>query len=139
MIKYKYMTIDEFIEKLSEYKNSDTVFNMYRGNSVAAKKCRKNLKEYLEKIEPENIMRVECERDDPFYDTSLSGWEMKVKLRVHGWDSVATIKGPDSHWYKKILGMVEKSNDFEHKSIENYSKEEGFWYGRFSYTRKKNN
>ena len=95
--------------------------------------------EYLEKIKPENIMRVDCKRDDPFYDTSFSGWEMKVYLKVHGWDSVATIVGPNSSWYKKILGMVEKSDDFEHKSIEDYSEEEGFWYGQFSYTRKKNN
>lgn len=43
------MSIDDFIEKLAEYKSSDTVFNMYYGNFVAAKNCRKNLKEYLEK------------------------------------------------------------------------------------------
>ena len=52
------VTIDEFIEKLTEYKSSNTVFNMYRGNSVAAKKCRENLKKYLEKHKDTQILLV---------------------------------------------------------------------------------
>ena len=52
------MTIDEFIQELSEFKGSDTVFNMYRGNSEHAKKCRENLKEYLEKRKNAQILLV---------------------------------------------------------------------------------
>lgn len=52
------MTIDEFIDKLTEYESSDTVFNMYRGDSAAAKKCRENLKEYLEKHKNTQILLV---------------------------------------------------------------------------------
>ena len=91
--------------------------------------------EYLDKVRPEYITRVVCERDDPYYDTSASIWTMKVYLKVHGWNAMATIEDT-SPWYKKILGVVEKSDDFVHKSIGDYSEEEGFWYGRFSYTRK---
>ena len=53
------MSIDEFIEKLTEYEGSDTVFNMYRGNSVSAKKCRENLKNYLEKHGDTQILLVD--------------------------------------------------------------------------------
>lgn len=52
------MTIDEFIEKLSRYENSDKVFNMYSGDTLAAKKCRENLKNYLEKHENAQILLV---------------------------------------------------------------------------------
>ena len=52
------MEIDEFIEKLSEYKSSDTVHNMYYGNSDAAKKCRENLKQYLEQHKNSQILLV---------------------------------------------------------------------------------
>ena len=56
---YNYsVTIDEFIEKLSEFESSDTVYNMYHGDSMAAKKCRKNLKEYLEKHKNTQILLV---------------------------------------------------------------------------------
>lgn len=52
------MNIDDFIDKLAEYESSDTVFNMYRGDSVAAKKCRENLKNYLEKHKDTQILLV---------------------------------------------------------------------------------
>lgn len=52
------MTIDEFIKKLSEYESSDTVYNMYHGDSATAKKCRKNLKAYLEKHKNTQILLV---------------------------------------------------------------------------------
>lgn len=52
------MEIDEFIEKLSEYKSSDTVYNMYYGNSDTAKKCRENLKQYLERHKNSQILLV---------------------------------------------------------------------------------
>lgn len=43
------MTTDDFVEKLANYVPSDdTVFNMYRGDSEAAAKCRENLRKYLE-------------------------------------------------------------------------------------------
>jgi uracil-DNA glycosylase family 4 len=52
------VSVDEFIEKLAEYEDSDTVFNMYRGDSAAAKKCRENLKKYLEKHKDTQILLV---------------------------------------------------------------------------------
>ena len=52
------MNIDEFIERLAEQKSSDTVYNMYRGNSENAKKCRENLKKYLEEHKKTQILFV---------------------------------------------------------------------------------
>ena len=52
------MNIDEFIERLAEYKGDNTIFNMYHGDSADAKKCRKNLKEYLEKHKDAQILLV---------------------------------------------------------------------------------
>lgn len=52
------VTIDEFIGRLAEYEGGSTVFNMYHGDSAAAKKCRKNLKEYLEKHKNTQILLV---------------------------------------------------------------------------------
>ena len=42
----------------------------------------------------------------------------------------------NKQYLKRTFDSVEKSDDFVHKSIGDYSEEEGFWYGRFSYTRK---
>ena len=52
------MTIDDFIYKLSQYKTSDTVFNMYYGDSKSAIACRKHLKDYLEKRKDANTLLV---------------------------------------------------------------------------------
>ncbi|MBR3319880.1 uracil-DNA glycosylase [Candidatus Saccharibacteria bacterium] len=52
------MNIDEFIQELTEYKSSDTVFNMYSGDSAAAKKCRENLRKYLEQHKNTQILLV---------------------------------------------------------------------------------
>ena len=52
------VNIDDFIEKLAEYKNTDTIFNMYHGNSASAKKCRENLKKYLEEHKDAQILLV---------------------------------------------------------------------------------
>lgn len=52
------MNIDGFIEKLAEYKGDDTVYNMYRGDSLNAKNCRANLKKYLEEHKNTQILLV---------------------------------------------------------------------------------
>ena len=53
-----YVSIDDFIEKLAEYESSDIVLNMYRGDSENAKKCRENLRKYLEKHKNTQILLV---------------------------------------------------------------------------------
>lgn len=50
------MTIDEFINELTYFKNSDTVTNMYRGNGKRATACRENLKKYLTENQDAEIM-----------------------------------------------------------------------------------
>ena len=52
------MTIDEFIKGLSNYSSSDTVTNMYHGNSKEAIACRQNLKDFLEKNKNAQILLV---------------------------------------------------------------------------------
>lgn len=52
------MNIDKFIEILSEYETTDTVFNMYYGDSERAKKCRKRLKKYLEEHKNASVILV---------------------------------------------------------------------------------
>lgn len=92
--------------------------------------------EYLKKIKPEYIEYMCSVRDDTFYDRIDSFWELHIHLNVRGQESEVVVTD-FSPWYKKIIKMVEDSNEFTYRSVDDISKEMGYRYGKFDYTRKK--
>ncbi len=72
--------------------------------------------EFLDKIKLDFIRTLECERNDPFYDSITSTWRMRLKLDVYG-QRVRVYISEKSKYYKKLNDMIKDSKDFNYNSM----------------------
>lgn len=67
--------------------------------------------EFLDAIKLEYIEKATCERDDLYYESAASGWDMSLKLNINGVKCSARIDSGNPN-YKRIEDMLRTSDDF---------------------------
>lgn len=84
--------------------------------------------EFLPEIKLKDIVWAECEREDPYYESTSDLWRMWLKLSIDGKECHAYIS--DQRLYHRYHDMISKSKKFDLKS------EIPQQYGKETFTRK---